>query len=234
MIPGLVSVVVPVFNGDRFLEETLRSICQQTYRPMELIIIDDGSTDGTAAIARSFTDATYIYQSNQGVSAARNAGVRASQGEFLAFGDADDIWAADKLETQVEHLNRFREDDGTVTHLQNFVERGAEIPHWVSHDMLSKPTPGYAPLTLLVRRSSFDRIGGWNESLRVGEGAEWFTRAKDGGVRLTILAAVLLRRRLHQANLHYQGTEMRRNLVRTLKSSIDRQRAILARKSQEQ
>jgi glycosyltransferase involved in cell wall biosynthesis len=87
----LVSVVTPVYNGEAFLRETLESIFAQDYEPFEVIVVDDGSTDGSAAIARSYPAARYIRQHNQGPAAARNAGIAAARGEFLAFVDADDV-----------------------------------------------------------------------------------------------------------------------------------------------
>ena len=96
----MVSVVIPAFNQARFLPAAIESTIAQTYRDREIIVVDDGSTDNTEEVERGFTDRrlTYLRQRNQGASAARNAGVRASSGRFIAFLDADDRWAADKLE----------------------------------------------------------------------------------------------------------------------------------------
>src|SRR3982074_3555445 len=99
----LVSVIVPVYNGERFLAETLQSIINQQYRPLELIVIDDGSTDQTARIATSVSEVRYFYQRNQGVANARNAGLAAARGELIAFLDADDLWQPNKLSLQVEY-----------------------------------------------------------------------------------------------------------------------------------
>src|ERR1700730_8226464 len=88
----LFSVIVPVYNGERFLTAALQSILNQDHKPLELIVIDDGSIDQTAKIANSFSPVRYFYQNNQGVANARNAGLAAARGEFIAFLDADDLW----------------------------------------------------------------------------------------------------------------------------------------------
>ena len=100
----LVSTIIPVFNGERLLPEALDSVFRQDYRPIEVIVVDDGSTDGTSLVARSCPEVRYLYQSNQGLGAARNAGIAAACGEFIAFLDADDIWLPRKLSSQMNFL----------------------------------------------------------------------------------------------------------------------------------
>lgn len=103
----LVSVIVPVFNAEKFLRETLESILCQTYRPTEIITVDDGSTDSSPDILREYADRIHcIHQENQGVGVARNVGVEHSVGSYVAFCDADDIWFPEKLKSQMEIVNR--------------------------------------------------------------------------------------------------------------------------------
>ena len=96
----LVSVIVPVYNGEHYLSFAIHSILRQDYHPSEVIVVDDGSTDNSANIARSFKEVRYIHQSNQGVAMARNVGIAAARGEFIAFLDADDLWTPNKLSIQ--------------------------------------------------------------------------------------------------------------------------------------
>ncbi len=98
----LVSVVIPVYNGEKFIANSISSVLNQTYQPVEIIVVDDGSEDGTAEIIRSFEDVKYIYQVNQGHGQAKNAGIEASSGYYLAFNDADDIWEPNKLNLQIK------------------------------------------------------------------------------------------------------------------------------------
>jgi len=99
-----VAVIIAVYNGERFLAEAIRSALAQTVAPFEIIVVDDGSTDGSAEIARRF-DVRYYYQPNAGVGAARNAGLEMATGSFVAFLDADDRWCVEKLERQLAALS---------------------------------------------------------------------------------------------------------------------------------
>jgi glycosyltransferase involved in cell wall biosynthesis len=102
----LVSVIIPVYNAEKYIAATLRSVLDQTYQNFELLIIDDGSPDRSIEICRQFTDPRIkiICQENQGVAAARNQGIREAQGEYIAFLDADDLWLPTKIEKHVNHL----------------------------------------------------------------------------------------------------------------------------------
>src|SRR5215469_8348389 len=98
----LVSCIVPVFNGEQYLAEALDSILTQTYRPLEIIVADDGSTDGTAAVvARYGNRVRYLFQPNAGTAAACNLGIKAAQGDFIGFLAADDLWHPEKLARQL-------------------------------------------------------------------------------------------------------------------------------------
>ena len=106
-----VSVIIPVYNGERFLDEALQSVLAQTLPPDEVIVVDDGSNDRTAQIvaevaAQAAVSFQYVYQTNQGSAAARSHGVRLARSELIAFQDADDLWSADKLAIQVALLRR--------------------------------------------------------------------------------------------------------------------------------
>ena len=97
MKESLISCIVPVYNGERYLGETVDSILAQTYQPLETIVVDDGSTDGTATVAASYGQRVrYFWHANQGTAAARNLGLNATEDEFVAFLDADDLWRPEK------------------------------------------------------------------------------------------------------------------------------------------
>src|SRR5215471_9275789 len=121
MKPSLISCVVPVFNGERYLSETLDSILAQTYRPLEIVVVDDGSTDRTADVVASYHDEVhYFKQANTGVPAARNLGISRAAGAFIAFLDADDLWHPEKLERQMACFKARPELEICLTHVQNF------------------------------------------------------------------------------------------------------------------
>src|SRR5262245_47159032 len=117
----LISCVVPVYNGERYLREALDSIQAQTYRPIEIIVADDGSTDGTAAVAAEYDHKVrYLFQPNAGTAAACNLGLQAARGDFIAFLAADDLWHRDKLLRQIERFEARLELSLCVSHVQNF------------------------------------------------------------------------------------------------------------------
>ncbi len=232
MSSTLISCIVPVFNGERYLCEALESIFNQAYRPLEVIVADDGSTDGTAAVvARYGVQVRYVWQANTGAPAARNLGLTAARGEFIAFLDADDLWHPEKLARQMERFQARPELDLCVTHLQNFwiPELREEATRFRDH-RLTQPLPGYVTQTLLVRRSFLERVGHFNNTLRVGDVTDWFLRAAEHGAMTELLPDVLVYRRLHEANLSVKtGTRrmrplMQDSLLQVVKASLDRRR----------
>ena len=124
-----VSVIIPVYNGKKFIEEAIKSVFMQNYDPMEIIVVDDGSTDDTSCIVQSFKDVRYIYQPNQGVAAARNTGIHNSRGELIAFLDADDYWPSNKLDLQVDCLLKHPHVGYTLGMQRNFLEYGIKRSH---------------------------------------------------------------------------------------------------------
>jgi glycosyltransferase involved in cell wall biosynthesis len=203
-MPGmLVSCIVPVFNGAAYLREALESALAQTYRPFELLVVDDGSTDGSAAVARAFGERIrLIEQPNRGPAAARNAGVVAARGKLVAFLDADDLWSPDKIAAQVRRLAEVPDLDLCFTRFQNFwVDELRDEAVRYQHHPIAQPSDAWSICTLLARRASLDRFGPFDESLRAGENMTWFVRAVAEGARLEVLPDILMRRRLHGANV---------------------------------
>lgn len=219
----LVSIVIPVYNGGHFLKTALESVLAQDYQPYEIIIVDDGSTDNTAEIASSVPEARYYYQANQGVAAARNRGVLAARGDYLAFLDADDIWAPGKLSLQVSLLRSHPEVGYCFTYQKTFLEPEiAQMPSWVREDMIEKEQPGYVPSSLVVRRKVFDQVGFFDPGYETGEDSDWFFRARDSGIALSIIPETLLYKRIHSSNLSSQVKKSHSNLLRAVKASLSR------------
>lgn len=225
MSEPLVSVIVPVRDGERFLGAALESVFQQAHRPLEVVVVDDGSTDGSAGIARSFPGVVHLLQDPAGVAAARNAGRAASRGEILAFLDSDDLWTPDKLERQVAFLVENPHVGYVLAHMRHFLEGGCERPAWCSAETLARVELGLVPGTLVVRTEAFDRVGPFDPAYRCGSDTDWFFRAKDAGVPFAILREVLLERRIHDANLSGSRGPDFPILARIVKSSMQRMRA---------
>ena len=124
MTAPLVSCVIPVHNGASYLDATLATVFSQTYRPLEVIVVDDGSTDTSAEVARRY-GVKLVQQAQGGQAAARNAGIQAASGDYLAFLDADDLWHPGKLTRQMARFEARPELDISVTLIQNFWGAGA-------------------------------------------------------------------------------------------------------------
>ncbi|ULA61338.1 MAG: Family 2 glycosyl transferase [Nitrospira sp.] len=176
-----VSVVIPTFNCERFIGRTVDSALRQTYRDFEIIVVDDGSTDGTRAVLAQYGDALhYISQANQGASAARNAALSNATGEYIAYLDADDIWDPEKLARQVEYLDAnpscgfvhtevaVIDEQDHVLHASFNKETGRTVPQGrCLRDILQRSH--IQTLTVLERRSAFERAGKFDLRLPVAQ-----------------------------------------------------------------
>jgi len=222
----LISCIVPVYNGEVYLDETLDSIFAQTYSPIEVIVVDDGSTDGTAdLIGKRRDEITYLHQENQGPGAARNFGIKKAAGDFLAFLDADDLWSPEKLSMQMAAFDAQPELEVCVTRIQNFwIEGLEEDRERFKNHPISQPLPGYGFPTSLIRRRAFDTIGLIDETLKTGEDSDWFMRMMEAACPAALLQDVTVRRRIHRNNMTHDTTAMIDNLTRILKASLDRRR----------
>jgi glycosyltransferase involved in cell wall biosynthesis len=220
-VAALVSVIIPVFNGERFLAEAIDSVLGQDHRPIEIVVIDDGSTDGSKRVAGRFHDVILIASANHGVAAARNLGLARASGSFITFLDADDLMASGRLTAQLEHL-RTRPDVGCVLMRQELLfEPGVTHQVWRPDG----PAGGVPPMTGLLRRQASELVGGFDPSYRVVEDTEWLFRLRDAGVQIDILPRVGVIRRIHRDNLTHQVALMRNELARSLMERIRRARA---------
>jgi glycosyltransferase involved in cell wall biosynthesis len=216
----LVSVIVPVYRGERFLAAALDGVVKQTYRRVELIVVDDGSDDASAQIARTYAGARVLSEPHRGVSAARNTGVAAAQGELLAFLDADDLWLPQKLEQQVALMYQRAEVAIVHTHVMTFLTPEAPFPRWLPADWLTVPQPRYCPSNWLVRREAFTLVGPFDESFATAEEYQWLVRARSAGLESAMLDETLVRWRLHEANASNDQVEIRRGMMRMLRENL--------------
>ncbi len=222
MTRPLISVVVPVYNGTNFLAEALESVVRQTYSPVELIVVNDGSTDGSGVIAEGFVGAKVIHQENSGLPAARNVGVAASSGQYLAFLDHDDIWEPTKLELQARVLMNETSVGLVLCHRRHRIE--GEAPTWFRGPTDDTPVKGFVPSCWLVRRSTFDEVGPFDPRFRDSEDYEWLRRARDLGVLDVMLEDVLIDYRVHSANKTSKVAAGQRDMFMYLRESVNRRR----------
>jgi len=221
----IVSVILPVFNGEQYLTQTLQSVFEQDYSPFEVIVVDDGSTDNSASIVRSFRDVMYIYQPNQGVAVARNTGLAAGRGEFIAFIDQDDLWMPKKLSVQMDYMLKHPDVYYVLSKQKMFLEPGCHLPGWLKKEFLKEEQAGFLPSTLLCRKSVFELTGKFDPAYTAASDTDWFFRAKDAGITMATIPEVLVKRRIHGRNQSYQAEIINRELLRISLASIRRQRS---------
>lgn len=196
------SCVIPVYNGERFLHEAVDSVLAQGRTDIEIIIIDDGSTDGTPQAAARFGDRVhYVRQQNAGPAAARNQGVRRAAGEFVAFLDSDDLWHPDKTTIQLARFAARPELVICTAHMQNFW--AAEVAHEMAtllDGRLTEIQPNLGS-SFIARRSVFETVGLLDTAYKHRDIQEFILRAVDQGLAVESLADVVVRRRIHDANI---------------------------------
>jgi glycosyltransferase involved in cell wall biosynthesis len=218
-------VIVTVFNAEPYLAEAIDSVLAQTYAPLELIVLDDGSTDGSRAVIESYGDAVRaVFQDRGGIGAARNRALEVARGDILGFIDADDRYVPDKIERQMAVLDADPSVDMVFGHIREFVSPDVDPAVAASLRAPVDDAPWRMTNLMLVRRSSFDRVGPFSTAIRVGIGVDWVTRAKDAGLIEAVPPAVVYERRLHGENNGLRESEHRSHYLRVLKESLDRRR----------
>jgi glycosyltransferase involved in cell wall biosynthesis len=222
---GLVSVVIPVRNGVNYLEAAIQSVLGQGNVEVEVIVVDNGSSDGSRTLAESFgAPVRVISEPRKGAAHARNAGVRQARGEYLAFLDADDVWAPGKLERQLRELEARKDLDMVFTFGETFLS--PELTEAQRKAVSYEPGPGpfIIPSTMLARRESFVRAGELPD-LREGEFIAWYGVALSMGLRSEVIAEPLFRRRVHLSNSTRLETHPA-DLLRAARMVLDRKKGL--------
>lgn len=244
---SLVSILIPAFNRADYLPETIASALAQSYRDIELVVVDDGSTDPTRAVVHSFSDARvrYLYQENRGVSAALNTAWRAASGEFLAFLGSDDLM----LSRQVETLMKILEADPSLglayARAQAMNAQGDPLPQILGSSLKFRNNAlqsmlygdSVCGIACLTRRAHVERVGGFDESLIANEDWDMWIRLAEQ-VRFAYRDEILARYRMHSSSLtgarseHYHRVIMDRlRLIETYYSQPNLRPDALAVKS---
>jgi glycosyltransferase involved in cell wall biosynthesis len=218
----LVAVIVPVFNGARFLLESLDSAIAQDYRPLEIIVVDDGSIDDSAAIAAT-REVLIIRQERRGVAAARNVGIAASTAPIITMLDQDDLWMPGKVRKQVEYL--LAHPDRVSLCLQEFFVEPtlSEVPPWVRPELLTEPSPGWMPTCLAFTRETFEKVGAFDPQYAQGSDTDWIARAKAMGIAFDMIDEPLVRHRVHESN-DSGAPNAHRELLRLVRRAVQRRR----------
>lgn len=214
------SLIIPVYNGERYLSEAIESVFAQTLLPDELIVVDDGSTDDSAVIGRSF-GATVLEYEHAGNGAALNKGIAAARGSVIGFLDADDLWPPYRCELLVTALLGQQSIGAVHGRLDEFISPELEAG---DRAQLRKPNTGARstlPTVMMIRRLALDAVGPFAEDLVVGTGFEWAGRLPRSSVGLIELDAVVLRRRLHLDNSSMRFKHQLSTYAQILKKRLD-------------
>jgi glycosyltransferase involved in cell wall biosynthesis len=223
MTASRISVIVPVYNGAAYLAQAIDSILQQTWPSVELIVVDDGSIDGTASVAQSYGDRLiYHYQQNQGQGQARNAGIALASGDLIAFLDADDVWLPEKLSRQMRVFAQDSTADMVFGWMEMFHSPELSEERRQAIRGHGEVMAGCSVCTLLVRKEAFRRVGMFLQRRTVGEFMDWYLRAKEAGLQQVMLEEVVMRRRLHNNNMGIRLKDHRHEYLKVLKESLDR------------
>jgi glycosyltransferase involved in cell wall biosynthesis len=224
-VSPLVSVLIGVYNCENYLAEAIDSVLAQTYGAIELIVVDDGSTDGTRRVAEAYgSRVRYSFQERAGMGAGRNHAVSLAQGDYFAFLDADDRFRPRKIELQMAVFERDRSVDAVFGHMSEFIspDLGPAEAARLRSPVHDAPWP--TPNLMTVTRDAFFRVGPFSTTLRVGIGVDWYARALEAGIKQVMLPDVVLERRLHTQNNGIRERASRAQYLHVLKASIDRRR----------
>lgn len=239
--PPQVSVILPTYNRLAYLPKAVGSVVDQTYHDWEMIIWDDGSSDGTGDYCQSLNEPRirYFWHENRGVAFARNQAIGHAKAEYLAFLDSDDEWLPEKLSVQVSLLDRYPDLDFVFSNFYNvnldqkkssiaFTEISGSL-----EKLVSEPVDGYLHIkdkflesiasenyiatdSVILRKSLIDEFGGFNETLRNGEDFELWWRLGLAGVRMGYTDAILLKRHKAADNLSGQSIESANSAIKAL------------------
>ena len=222
----LISVIMPVHNGARHIRETLACVFAQTHQNLQIIVVDDGSTDQTVPLLNSeYADRLcLITQKQAGHPAARNTGVRAAMGEFFSFIDHDDLWPVEKTELQLQAFKAQPELDVVFGHLQNFFDDELTLEERARIVSPTHPLAGLHPGAMLARRDSFHRVGLFSETEEMGDFLDWYGRALLLKLKTLMLPQVVMRRRIHTTNFSRSNKHLQKQYLLKLKQLLDKRR----------
>lgn len=220
------SVVIPAFDAALYIVEAIESVLSQIPPDAEVIVVDDGSSDETAAVAERFESRVRVIRAaHAGIAATINRGMSEARGARIASIDADDRWLPGKMALQLAALDADPSLDAVFGHIRQFLS--PDVTDTARFVFTGEPMAGLMRGAMVVRREVWERVGPMETALTVGEFISWYTRAVDGGVKMRMLPEVVYERRVHGRNTVIREREAQGDYLRIVKATIDRRRAAL-------
>ena len=220
-VPSTVGVIMPVFENASTVASAIESVLAQRPPPDEVIVIDGGSRDGTAAIADGFDGVRVIAQTASGLGQARNQGIAAIDSGLVAFCDGDDRWTADSLGARVRCMDEQQTRAVVGLVVTEAIEGVLPNSRIVG---LGQPAIGFTPGALLISRDALDQIGPFDEHLAVGTDSDWFVRLRQSPIHLAVLDQVVLAKGIRAGSLSTDVETYRRDLLAVARRYVERQR----------
>jgi glycosyltransferase involved in cell wall biosynthesis len=217
-----VSAIIPVYNGGKFIAATLESVLGQSYPLHEVIVVDDGSTDASPAILRSYGGRVRVFrQTNQGVAAARNAGLRQASGDLIAFIDQDDLWPAGRTRAMVQALQADPRALVAAGLVEILYERAQPPGPLDKHDTSFRE---FYLGSLGIRKEVFDILGPLRTDLGHADDTDFMMRRREANIPTAYVDQVTLIYRLHEENTSSNRGESNRHLLAAFRASLQRRR----------
>jgi glycosyltransferase involved in cell wall biosynthesis len=222
-----ISVIIPARNAELYLGEAIASVRAQTHHVLEIIVVDNNSEDGTAALAREL-NTIVITEPTRGASSARNRGVSEAKGRFLAFLDADDLWVPEKLEWQMEAFSADTSLEAVFGLMEQFISPDLSPEEMARLHCPREAAVARLPSAMLIRKEAFLRVGPYSTACIRAEALEWGIRAMEMGVRQFSIPRVVARRRLHASNTGVTMREYNNEYLRIIRMKMEREKQRLA------
>ncbi|MFM1996551.1 MAG: hypothetical protein RLZZ111_938 [Planctomycetota bacterium] len=208
-----VSLIIPLYQGERFIAEAVASALEQEERPAEIIVVDDGSTDGGPAIVRGIPGVLCLGQSNRGPAAARNAGVAAASGDLIAFLDQDDLLRPAALRRHRETLAATPEARLSVCKQRIGLLPGESLPPWQRVEHVGSDVLAWTPSCICCRRQVFQELGRFDEGLKATSDLEWFRAFRARPLPFAEIPETLVDRRVHAGAQSGDAETYRREML---------------------